>query len=151
VRTSGRSRAIVVALAAVIPMSLGFAVEGVGANRPPPLGPGLVTVVVDMRHSRFTPAEMRVYEGTLVRFEVVDSDPIAHEFIVGPERVHAAHESGHDARHPPVPGEVTVKAGERGLTTYRFDTPGTVVFACHLPSHFAFGMRGQIEVVPMTA
>jgi uncharacterized cupredoxin-like copper-binding protein len=145
----GKGPVLVIALASVVPMSLGFAVDSVDANRPPPLGPGLVTVEMIMRYSRFASDEIRVYEGTLVRFEVVNRDPIHHELIVGPESVHAAHEAGHDRHHPPVPGEVSVKPGERGLTTYRFDGAGTVAFACHLPSHFAFGMTGQVEVVPL--
>ena len=31
-------------------------------------------------------------------------------------------------------------------TTYLFDEPGTVVYACHLPVHVAYGMVGEIEV-----
>jgi uncharacterized cupredoxin-like copper-binding protein len=144
-----RRPALVVALAALVPMLAGFALDAADASRPAPLGPGLVTVEMDMRYSRFSIGELRVYEGTLVRFEVVNRDPIHHELIVGPDGVHAAHESGHDKHHPPVPGEVSVNPGERGLTTYRFDRTGTVVFACHLPSHFAYGMTGQVEVVPL--
>ena len=143
---SGRGAALLVALAFVVPMSIGFAIDAVNARRPAPLGPGLVTVEMLMRYSRFTTDEIRVYEGTLVRFEVVNRDPIHHELIVGPERVHATHERGHDKHHPPVPGEVSVKPGERGLTTFRFDEPGTVVFACHLPGHLGYGMRGEVVV-----
>jgi uncharacterized cupredoxin-like copper-binding protein len=29
-----------------------------------------------------------------------------------------------------------------------FDEPGIVEMACHLPGHYAFGMKGEIEVVP---
>ena len=36
---------------------------------------------------------------------------------------------------------------ETGYTTYRFDEPGTVEFACHLPRHYGYGMHGSIEVV----
>ena len=36
-----------------------------------------------------------------------------------------------------------VKAGE---TFYRFDQPGRVLFACHFPGHYAYGMRGWITV-----
>jgi uncharacterized cupredoxin-like copper-binding protein len=139
--------ALVVALAALVPMAVGFAVDAAAASRPAPLGPGLVTVELEMHHSRFSRDEIRVYQGTLVRFEVVNRDPIHHELIVGPDGVHAAHESGHDMHHPPVPGEVAVKPGERGLTTYRFAEIGTVLFACHLPGHLAYGMSGRIEVV----
>ena len=28
-----------------------------------------------------------------------------------------------------------------------FDEPGTVEMACHLPGHYDFGMRGEIDVV----
>ena len=34
------------------------------------------------------------------------------------------------------------------MTFYEFDEPGTVVYACHLPGHVAYGMTGIIEVVP---
>ena len=110
------------------------------------LGPGAVTVVLQVHHSRFTPAHVRVRPGTEVRFVVVNDDPIGHELIVGGPEVHARHEGGTEATHPPVPGEVSV--GPLGLaeTTYRFDEPGDVLYACHLPGHFAYGMRGTITI-----
>jgi uncharacterized cupredoxin-like copper-binding protein len=104
-----------------------------------------------MRYSRFSTGEIEVYEGTLVRFVVTNRDPIHHEFIVGPESVHAAHERGHDSHHPPVPGEVAVDPGERGLTIYRFTEPGTVTFACHLRGHAGYGMTGEVRVLPVPA
>jgi uncharacterized cupredoxin-like copper-binding protein len=145
-----RARPLLVAVgvATLCPMLVGFAVDVAVANRPAPLGPGLVTVELDMRYSRFSTNEIRVYEGTLARFVVRNSDPIRHEFIVGPESVHASHEKGHDQRHPPVPGEVSVDPGERGLTTYRFGEAGTLRYACHLPGHAGYGMTGQVVVVP---
>ena len=33
------------------------------------------------------------------------------------------------------------------MTTYVFDEPGDVEMACHLPGHYDFGMRGEVEVV----
>jgi uncharacterized cupredoxin-like copper-binding protein len=33
------------------------------------------------------------------------------------------------------------------ITTFTFDEAGTFEFACHLPGHYEFGMRGVIEVV----
>jgi uncharacterized cupredoxin-like copper-binding protein len=53
--------------------------------------------------------------------------------------------------HPPVPGEVSVGPGEIGETFYRFDKPGRYLFACHLPGHFAFGMKGWVIVDPAPA
>ncbi len=141
--------AIVVLIATLAPMAAAYGLGAAGAGTSdPPLGPGIVTVDVDIHYSRFSIGDLRVYEGTLVRFVVTNRDPIRHELIVGPDEVHAAHEQGHDAFHPPVPGEVSVDAGETGLTTYRFDDPGEVRFACHLPGHVAYGMEGTVTVVP---
>ena len=121
------------------------------ADRPAPpaeaLGPGPVTVVVDVEHSRFEPSYLRVVVGTEVRFVLTNGDPINHELIVGPPAVHERHEGGHEAEHPPVPGELSVGPDEQGVTSYVFATPGIVEMACHLPGHYAFGMRGQVEVV----
>jgi uncharacterized cupredoxin-like copper-binding protein len=111
------------------------------------LGPGEVTVTLDVEHSRFEPDRLRVRAGTLVRFVVRNHDPIHHELVVGPPEVHDAHERGTEAVHPPVPGEVSVGPHETRATFYRFDEPGTVDFACHLPGHVGHGMVGEVEVV----
>ena len=85
--------------------------------------------------------------GTEVLFVVVNDDPINHELIVGPEEIHTIHETGNHAQHPPVPGEVSVAPNAEATTSFRFDTPGEVVFACHLPGHFAYGMKGIVSVL----
>jgi uncharacterized cupredoxin-like copper-binding protein len=145
-----RARGIVgfVLLATVLPMICGYGLVAAHASTgPAPLGPGLVTIELSTRYSRFSTEEIVVYQGTLVRFVVTNEDPIHHEFIVGPEEVHAAHENGHDLTHPPVPGEVSVDPGETGLTTYLFDQPGSLRYACHFPGHLAYGMQGTVRVL----
>jgi len=82
-----------------------------------------------------------------VRFVVVNHDPIGHELIVGGPDVQARHANGHEAYHPPVPGEVSVPAEGRASTTYVFHAPGPVEYACHLPRHYEYGMHGIVEVV----
>lgn len=125
----------------------GYAVADRGATPAPALGPGPVTVVVDVEHSRFVPDHLRVVEGTEVRFVLRNQDPINHELIVGPSSVHARHADGTEAYHPPRPGELSVGPEEQGVTSYVFDDAGTVEMACHLPGHHAYGMHGEIEVV----
>jgi uncharacterized cupredoxin-like copper-binding protein len=115
------------------------------------LGPGRATVVLDIHHSLFSEERITVRAGTLVRFVVRNDDPIHHELVVGPPEVHAAHAEGTEPFHPPVPGEVSVGPNASGSTVYRFDEPGTVTFACHLPGHVAHGMVGEVEVVPSGA
>lgn len=111
------------------------------------LGPGRVTVRIDVGHSRFEVPPIRVRPHTQVRFLVVNHDPIGHELIVGGPDVQARHAQGHEAFHPPVPGEVSVPADGRASTTYAFHAPGPVEYACHLPGHYEYGMHGIIEVV----
>jgi uncharacterized cupredoxin-like copper-binding protein len=85
--------------------------------------------------------------GEPVRFEIVNTDPIDHEFILGDAEVQRVHEEGTEAHHAPRPGEVSVPAGETVVTTYTFpETTGSLIFGCHLPGHYAFGMRGTVTV-----
>jgi uncharacterized cupredoxin-like copper-binding protein len=109
-------------------------------------GPGRVTVTLDIEHSRFAPDRIEVRPQTTVTFVVVNHDPIGHELIVGDAEVHARHESGTHGKHGAVPGEVSVAPHETARTTYDFHEPGTVLIACHLPGHYAYGMVGEVVV-----
>ncbi len=104
------------------------------------------TVTIHIQHSRFLPQTLEFDEGDRVRFVVKNSDPIDHELIIGDEAVQLAHELGTEPLHGAVPGEVTVFAGDSGETTYQFDRPGTLEFACHFPGHYAYGMKGTIRI-----
>jgi uncharacterized cupredoxin-like copper-binding protein len=125
----------------------GYAVTASGSERGA-LGPGVVTVEVNIDRSAFDIGSLRVREGTLVEFVVQNNDPIDHELVVGDAEVHARHADGSERRHPPVPGEVSITPGDRAMTFYEFAEPGTIVYACHLPGHVAYGMEGTIEVIP---
>jgi uncharacterized cupredoxin-like copper-binding protein len=116
------------------------------AQSSPALGPGLVTVDIGIHYSKFSISSLRVHKGTLVRFLVHNDDPIHHEFIVGDASVHLRHQSGSEATHPPVPGEVSVAPNDVGETFYRFHSTGRYEFACHLPGHLAYGMKGWVVV-----
>lgn len=127
--------------------STGYAVAAPGTEQDVQ-GPGVVRVEVGIENSRFDLEPLRVQEGTLVEFVVTNDDPIDHELVVGDDEVHARHANGSERRHPPVPGEVSVAPGDRALTFYEFTDAGTIVYACHLPGHVAYGMQGTIEVIP---
>jgi uncharacterized cupredoxin-like copper-binding protein len=110
------------------------------------------TVVIPIEHSAFGVGEVRVAEGETVRFVLENGDPIDHEFILGDEGVQLRHERGTEPYHPPRPGEVTVTAGETVETLVTFDpdvfpgADGPLIFGCHLPGHYAYGMRGIVIV-----
>jgi len=136
--------AVVVAAAAML-VSLTWR-DTADAHAPTVLGPGLITVTVDVHFSKFSISTLHVHRGTTVRFLINNTDPIHHEFIVGDAAVHRAHELGTEATHPPIPGEVSVGPESVGETFLRFNSPGRVLFACHLPGHFKYGMKGWVVV-----
>jgi uncharacterized cupredoxin-like copper-binding protein len=103
-------------------------------------------VEVTIRYSRFLPATLEFSPGTTVRFVLRNTDPIDHEFIVGDKDVQDRHETGTERKHGAVPGEVSVPAGSEASTTYIFSEPGTLFIGCHLPGHYAYGMRGSVRV-----
>jgi uncharacterized cupredoxin-like copper-binding protein len=105
------------------------------------------TVVIGIEHSRFSEARLQVEAGTTIRFVIDNDDPIPHEFIVGDERVQRVHENGTERHHDPRPGEISIPVLSERTTTYTFDEPGELIFGCHLPGHYRFGMRGTIQVV----
>jgi len=112
-------------------------------------GPGSErTIELTARYSKFSPAQLDVAPGTTVKIVVRNLDPIGHELIIGDAGVHERHEKGTEPYHPPRPGEVSVPPGETRATTFTFEaTSGQVVeFGCHLPGHWAYGMRGTVSV-----
>ena len=152
-RSSGRRAwAVRVAAACVVAVAVtgggyGYvAVTGDEAPAPAPLGPGDVTVRIGIEHSLYDADEIRVVEGTKLRFVVENDDPIGHELITGPPAIHVQHANGTHPQHASVPGEVSVAAGEVGITTFTFDEVGEFEFACHLPSHYEYGMHGIVIV-----
>jgi uncharacterized cupredoxin-like copper-binding protein len=153
---TGPRRIAAIAALAVIVGGVGLLLADLGpgaasAARPERssvLGPGSVTVKIRIDRSSFSPNRINVRQHTLVRFVLVNHDPIGHEFIIGGPDVHARHENGSEATHPPVPGEVSIPPGETAATTYELHEPGVVEFACHLPGHFQYGMVGSVVVVP---
>ncbi|MGH9165643.1 MAG: cupredoxin domain-containing protein [Acidimicrobiales bacterium] len=103
------------------------------------------TITLTARHSRFTPGRVTVPVGTTVRFIIRNLDPIDHEFIVGDAATHRRHEVGRETHHHgDEAGEISVPAGTSAVTAYRITSAGPVVFGCHLPGHFAYGMRGVV-------
>ena len=46
-----------------------------------------------------------------------------------------------------VPGQISVPAGTTRATTFTFGaSSNNLLFGCHLPGHYAYGMRGSISI-----
>jgi uncharacterized cupredoxin-like copper-binding protein len=131
-------RAIVgVALAAVLVTTAGACTTSDDPDR---------TIEIGIRHSSFDPGLVSVEPGEEVLFLIRNDDPIAHEFILGDEEIQQVHEDGTEAHHGAKPGEVSVASGATAQTTYTFEGPGTLIFGCHLPGHYDYGMRGTVRI-----
>jgi uncharacterized cupredoxin-like copper-binding protein len=140
-----RTAGIVAILAAVVLAGAGIAMATDPSAGVDPAARRIVDIRIHF--SRFEPGAIDVEPGQTVRFVVKNSDPIDHEFIVGDERVQSAHEAGTEAHHEPRPGEISVRAGQTVVTTVTFpDRSGSLLFGCHLPGHYAYGMRGTISI-----
>jgi uncharacterized cupredoxin-like copper-binding protein len=126
-------------------LAMAVSVGPATAPVPRPGGSDVPKVVLTIHHSRFSRTHLRVPSG-LVRFVVRNTDPIDHELIIGDRSVQDRHERGTEPRHPPRPGEVTVPAGTTAGTVYVFAPSGSVLFGCHLPGHWDYGMHGVMRV-----
>ena len=132
---------------AVAAVALTLLVGAAAASRGAAARANAGTVRITIHYSSFAPDRLSVDRGETVRFVIENTDPIDHEFILGDEHVQLIHEEGTEAHHPPRPGEVSVPAGETVVTTYTFpETSGQLIFGCHLPGHYDFGMRGTVTI-----
>jgi uncharacterized cupredoxin-like copper-binding protein len=109
--------------------------------------PGGRTVHITIHFSRFHPDRVIVSPGETVTFSVRNTDPIDHEFILGDGYVQQIHENGTEPSHAPRPGEMSVPAGTTQVTMYTFPNgDGHLIFGCHVPGHYAYGMHGLVTI-----
>ena len=100
-----------------------------------------------MHYSKYLPASLEVSKGQTIDFVIVNQDPIAHEFIVGNEAEQLEHEKGSlDDTHTG-PGQASIPAKETVRMSFTFTEPGTLFYACHLPGHYRYGMKGSVRVI----
>lgn len=109
-------------------------------------------VEVRMLRNRFDPDAIAVQAGETITFRLVNADEILHEFMLGDEAEQAEHEremaemSSEPMEMDDEPNAVTVRPGKTKELTWTFDEPGTLLYGCHQPGHYAAGMKGTITV-----
>lgn len=106
--------------------------------------------VTQLDDLRFDPERLHVSVGDTVRFLVANAGAIPHEFVLGDESLQGQHEqemAGMDGMMmSDEPNAISVEPGEMKTLAWTFSVAGTVIFGCHVPGHYAGGMRGEIEV-----
>jgi uncharacterized cupredoxin-like copper-binding protein len=103
---------------------------------------------------RFLPDALTVQAGETIIFEVTNVGVISHEFIIGDVHIQEEHAKmmktgGHHGDMPHSDSStyvLTIAPGETATLTYAFDQPGTLFYGCHVPGHYAAGMKGTINV-----
>lgn len=128
-------------LVAGVLLAAGVALTGCAGGQPAER-----TVELTVHHSRFSLDELHVRPGETIRFVLRNTDPIPHELIVGDQSVQDVHELGTESHLGDRPGEVSVAPGATAVTTYRFGAAGRLLFGCHLPGHWDYGMKGAITI-----
>ena len=108
---------------------------------------GVRTVDVTIHHSHFSVSHLSFPVGATVRFVIRNTDPIDHEFILGNRGLQQVMEhTGERVHTGSIPGQISVPAETTRTTTFTFGESGTLLFGCHLPGHYRYGMRGSIYV-----
>ncbi len=110
---------------------------------------GVVVAVTLTDALRIEPESMSVPAGVPVTFVVTNAGALPHEFVVGDEAAQEAHESamrGTGSMTHDEPTAVGLQPGESRELTITFDEPGETLAGCHLPGHYAAGMKATIVV-----
>jgi uncharacterized cupredoxin-like copper-binding protein len=103
-------------------------------------------IEIRIHYSHFDPSKLTVAHGVAVTFVLINEDPIDHEWLIGDAAFHERHRHGTEAKHDARPNEVSVAALTTVETTLTFDTPGPILYICHVPGHEAYGMVGTLTV-----
>lgn len=108
------------------------------------------TIKVDMSDQmRFTPAEIRVKKGEVVRFVVANKGAVLHEMVLGTMedlKKHAELMKKFPGMEHDEPNQAHVNPGKTGEIGWRFTKAGTFWFGCLIPGHFEAGMIGKLIV-----
>jgi uncharacterized cupredoxin-like copper-binding protein len=132
----------------------------------PPISPGTAAQPRDVniitKDYSFLPPEVDLVPGETVLLHVINGGLEVHEVVIGDTPVQDAWEAAEAAAANPPPGPtplVTVPAATAGIrivveSGQRVDllwtvpaNPGALLIGCHIPGHWAKGMRATIRFV----
>ncbi len=126
------------------------------------------TIQVEAGDMWFDPETLGITAGETVRFQVVNTGNLQHEFVIGDAEAQEAHREmmrtmgdsghgdghdghgGHDMAEGAHGGEmpaVTIAPGETAelVWTAPVDVE-SLVYACNIPGHYESGMYGEIQL-----
>ncbi|TVO59716.1 cupredoxin domain-containing protein [Denitromonas halophila] len=108
----------------------------------------VIDVLMDDR-LHFSPDTVTVKAGETVRFFARNTGRMKHEMVIGSMTdltSHAEMMRKYPGMEHEEPNMITLKPGQRGGIVWKFDTPGSVYFACLVPGHMEVGMIAKVVV-----
>lgn len=174
-------KAIIIAVGMSVPLiTLGAGSDGNGHGHDANIGePGKAsevsrTIAVKMYDNYYVPEKIDVEPGETVRFTVENLGSQVHEFNIGTNAMHEAHQeemmtmvehgiiqggklnhdmmdmdTGSDSsmKHDD-PNSVLLETGKSGEIIWKFPEDGrvdSIEFACNVPGHYQSGMHGDVN------
>jgi len=108
------------------------------------------TIEVEMTDQmRFTPSQITVKRGDIVRFVPVNNGKVMHEMVLGTStelQQHSAMMKKHPGMKHDAPNMAHVAPGANGEIGWQFNNAGEFSYGCLVPGHFDAGMVGKIVV-----
>jgi len=109
------------------------------------------TIDIQLQDSlAFEPPRLNAAAGETISFRVTNAGATDHEFVLGDEAAQQEHEAAMGAGASSQMSEdnyLAVAPGETRSLLWTFTEPGTVMYGCHVPGHYAGGMVGSIMVM----
>jgi uncharacterized cupredoxin-like copper-binding protein len=112
------------------------------------------TIRMSIEGYHFVPDHIAVHEGETVRFLITNPTDRAHELFIGTPAEQDADEARHEGASPmEQPGMsrygygIFLPAYGNGEFDYHFTVANGIMIGCHLPGHWAAGMRATITVL----
>ena len=107
------------------------------------------TIVVETRDFEFSPSQITVKAGEIVRFVVTNAGKHPHEMVLGTMQDLKEHNEmmkQQPGMHHDEPHMAHVAPGKSAAIVWQFTKPGEFYFGCFIDNHFEIGMIGRIRV-----
>ena len=130
------------------------------------------TIEITMNDNYYEPEVINVKEDETVRFVIKNTGLLVHEFNLGTQAMHTAHQqemlmmvqhgallpdridqhkmlmdmgNGNVMKHDD-PNSILLEPGISGEVIWKFAKTNEIEFACNVPGHYQAGMVGEIKV-----
>lgn len=147
-----RNRVLVSLGVLIVLSACGGGGSGVGEGAPASKAERTIDIR-QLDEKKFDPSTVTVKKGETVTFRVTNTADEMHEFVLGDEDTQKDHDKQmagmpmESMKMADVANRITMEPGETKELTWKFpDKATTVIYGCHMPGHYAAGMKGTIKV-----